>query len=185
MESRDPDRPFPVEYAALGLLIEAPGHGYELRKRLYLGLEPFWHVAASQLYSVLHRLESKGWIDGRVEKPDRRPTRTVYRVTPVGEQAFWSWVEKPVKHLRLLRVEFFAKIYFLRRLAPERAISLVDTQIEFLEQLRACLRNRNRIESDDEPLAALALEFRRDQVTNVIRWMRKHESVLTLKEDDG
>jgi DNA-binding PadR family transcriptional regulator len=185
MELRDPERPFPVEYAALGLLIEAPRHGYELRERLRIGLERLWHVAASQLYSVLHRLEDKGWIDGRDETPDKRPTRTVYRVTPVGEQAFWRWVVEPVKHLRDLRIEFFVKVYLLRRVAPETIPSLFDAQIESLKELRARLRDQDRIDSDDDALAELALEYRRNQVANVIRWMRKHRLDFTSKEDDG
>ena len=79
------ERGFPVEFAAMGFLIERPCHGYALRARLAEGLGPLWQVASSQLYQVLHRLEESGWVDRSDEILSGGPARSVYHVTAAGK----------------------------------------------------------------------------------------------------
>ena len=172
-------RSFAVEYVALGFLIESSMHGYELRERLSAGLGTVWRVAASQLYNVLGRLERKGLVTRRVEPQEGRPSRNVYAVTPKGEQAFWSWVVSPVRHLRDVRVEFLAKVYLLRRLAPERVPALVDAEIESLTRLKGHLARKGRIESDDRSFGRFALRFRQSQIENTIQWLTDSRAQLT------
>lgn len=173
-------RSFAVEYVALGFLVESPMHGYELRERLSAGLGSVWRIAASQLYNVLGRLEQKGLVTCRVEPQEGRPSRNVYAVTQKGEQAFWSWVSSPVRNLRDVRVEFLAKVYLLRRLAPEKILALVDAEIETLKRLHGHLARKERIESDDQPFGELALCFRKSQIENTIRWLTDSRMQLTL-----
>lgn len=160
-------------------------HGYELRDRLSEGLGSLWRIASSQLYNVLRRLEEKGWIDGRIEQQAGRPSRNVHQITAQGESAFWSWVTAPVGHLRDVRVELLAKIYFLRRLAPERVEALIDAELMSLNRLRAHLEARNRIESDDKAFGALALGFRRSLVDGAIGWLEENRVRLaSVKESE-
>ena len=84
MEYSRRSRGLAVEFAVLGLLIEAPMHGYELRDRLTAGLGALWRIASSQLYSVLHRLDEQGWVTCAVELPAAGPARNVYRATDAG-----------------------------------------------------------------------------------------------------
>ncbi|GAB4086866.1 PadR family transcriptional regulator [Myceligenerans cantabricum] len=51
-----------LETAVLGLLNEAPLHGYELRKRLSLALGPFRALSYGSLYPALQRLAARGLI---------------------------------------------------------------------------------------------------------------------------
>ena len=167
-------RSFAVEYVVLGFLLEHPMHGYELRDRLTAGLGSLWRIATSQLYSVLHRLEERHWVCCDIEPQEDRPTRKVYRVTAAGEKAFWAWAVSPVRHLRDVRVEFLAKLYLLRRLAPHRVADLVTAEIGALHQLAERLNRPERIESDDSAFGRLALEFRRSQVAGTLSWLHAY-----------
>ena len=179
MEYQGRSRGLAVEYAILGFLLEAPMHGYELRDRLAQGLGSFWRVASSQLYQVLHRLNEQGWVEGTtVEARFAGPSRNVYRTTDTGEEAFWKWATSPVRHARQIRIEFLAKVYFLRRLAPERLSGLVGGQIEALRELRKHLVARPRLETDDVGLGELAASYRRSQVEGTIRWLVENEPKL-------
>jgi PadR family transcriptional regulator AphA len=178
MEYRRRSRGLAVEHAVLGFLVEAPAHGYELRDRLVRGVGSFWRIASSQLYQVLHRLEEEGWVERAVEAGSAGPSRNVYRITRKGEGAFWSWAASPVRHVRQIRVEFLAKVYFLRRLAPERLSGLVAGQIEALRELRKHMRGRPRLETDDVGLGELAASYRRSQVAGTIRWLVENEPKL-------
>jgi len=183
MESSADPRSFPVHYAALGYLSEGPMHGYELRERLRRGLGGLWRIASSQLYSVLHRLEEHGWADPHVESDAARPARTVYRITPEGARAFDAWVAEPVAHPRDLRVEFLAKLYFLRRRSAEAARGLIDAQVGVLEEADAGLARRGALESDDAGFGEIAASFRRQRLRSTIEWLRESEALLTEVEE--
>jgi DNA-binding PadR family transcriptional regulator len=92
-----------LDFAVLGLLYEAPMHGYELRKQLGARLGGFRAFSYGSLYPALRRLVRDGLIiEDRVEADDRRgerPTesvwprrgggrRRVYRITAEGKERF-------------------------------------------------------------------------------------------------
>lgn len=76
-----------LELAILGLLHEAPVHGYELRKQLGQRLGGFRAFSYGSLYPALRRLTRAGLI---VEDPEpwSRRGRRVYRITADGKERF-------------------------------------------------------------------------------------------------
>lgn len=81
-----------LELAVLGLLHEAPMHGYELRKRLNLMLGWGRLLSYGSLYPALKKMLKADWIEERTVQQDgtrqsRRP-RIVYQLTPAGEDEF-------------------------------------------------------------------------------------------------
>lgn len=52
-----------LELAILGLLLESPMHGYELRKRLTGLLGAFRAFSYGSLYPTLRRMQADGLID--------------------------------------------------------------------------------------------------------------------------
>jgi DNA-binding PadR family transcriptional regulator len=183
MEYR-PSRGFPVEYAALGFLVEAPRHGYDLHRDLSDGLGALWHIALSQLYSVLHRLVEENWAAVEVEPQEDRPSRQMYSVTAEGRRAFWRWACSPVTHPRDLRVVFLAKVYFLRRLRPEAVRGLVDAQSSQLCVILAALRERGSASSDDGAVAAATCSFRAGQMETAIRWLDANRELLESAKEE-
>jgi DNA-binding PadR family transcriptional regulator len=85
-----------LEIAVLGLLNEAPMHGYELRKRLSNLLGAFRAFSYGSLYPTLRRLQEAGWLTE--EAPDSVPGavvrsrrgKRVYRLTAEGKEHFAS-----------------------------------------------------------------------------------------------
>ena len=83
-----------LEPAILGLLDEAPLHGYELRKRLNLMLGSFRALSYGSLYPCLKSLVIRGWIVG-THSADAPPhalagkrARIVYQLTAEGKEHF-------------------------------------------------------------------------------------------------
>jgi PadR family transcriptional regulator AphA len=183
MEYR-PSRGFPVEYAALGLLIETPRHGYELHRDLSEGLGSLWRVASSQLYSVLHRLVEEGWAAVEVEPQEDRPSRHTYTATEAGRRAFWQWAGSPVMHPRDLRVVFLAKIYFLRKLRPEAIGRLIDAQRSVLAEALASVTERGAIASDDVAVGTAACSFRAAQMESALRWLEESRTLLESQREE-
>ncbi|PKW13424.1 PadR family transcriptional regulator [Saccharopolyspora spinosa] len=81
-----------LELAVLGLLHEAPMHGYELRKRLHDTVGAFRALSCGTLYPTLRRLLRAGLIEEEPESPGSRAwgrrARRVYRITAAGQQRF-------------------------------------------------------------------------------------------------
>jgi DNA-binding PadR family transcriptional regulator len=77
-----------LELAILGLLREAPVHGYELRKQLGLRLGGFRVFSYGSLYPALRRLTTAGLIVEEPEEPRSRRSRRVYRITAEGKERF-------------------------------------------------------------------------------------------------
>ena len=81
-----------LELAILGLLQEAPVHGYELRKKLGLRLGGFRLFSYGSLYPALRRLTRAGLIaeapEQQVPEPGTwsRRSRRVYRITAEGKE---------------------------------------------------------------------------------------------------
>lgn len=87
----------PIKHIVLGLLIERPGYGYDLKHRLSERFA-FLELSENAVYSVLNRLEEDGWIE---PEPNQRPAQTRrgaprirYRPTPVGRQRFKEWIRR-------------------------------------------------------------------------------------------
>jgi DNA-binding PadR family transcriptional regulator len=86
-----------LEFAVLGLLREAPMHGYELRKRLNTSLGVFRAFSYGSLYPCLKTLVQQGWLaeetgagpDGASVAPlSGRRAKIVYRLTAEGKERF-------------------------------------------------------------------------------------------------
>lgn len=81
-----------LEFAILGLLHEAPMHGYVLRKRLHDTLGMFRTFSYGSLYPTLRRLLRAGWIveeDGApADAVWGRKGRRVYKLTAEGKEHF-------------------------------------------------------------------------------------------------
>ncbi|MGU3291175.1 PadR family transcriptional regulator [Williamsia sp. M5A3_1d] len=79
-----------LELAVLGLLLEAPMHGYELRKRLTGLLGAFRAFSYGSLYPTLRRMQTDGLIeeDAGPQGTLKRRARRVYKMTPAGRERF-------------------------------------------------------------------------------------------------
>ena len=84
-----------LELAILGLLQEAPMHGYELRKELATKLGTLRAaISFGTLYPTLKRLRAAGWIsatvpaEGVIPPLTSRRGRIVYKITADGKERF-------------------------------------------------------------------------------------------------
>lgn len=176
MEYRAGSRGFPVEYAALGFLVEKPMHGYELRARIEEGLGPLWRIASSQLYQVIRRLEKQGLVRRTSRATSAGPSRAVVHATEQGAAEFWAWAEAPVSSMRDVRVEFAAKLYFARRLRPRTVSVLIDRQISALDPMQHHVHSQNH--GDDAALQAAWQMLQQSTIENFASWLHAHRDVL-------
>jgi DNA-binding PadR family transcriptional regulator len=137
-----------LRIAALGLLAQHPGSGYDLLKRFEKSMANVWPATQSQLYGELNKLAAAGLIE--VSDVGARG-RKEYRVTDAGRAELVRWVtnpqdDPPHRSPELLRV------FLLGEVPPEQARKYVA---EFAEHSEAELARLQRLDAsiswgDDE-----------------------------------
>src|SRR6201995_4860492 len=86
------DRLVSLRMAALGLLAQAPGRGYDRLKRFEESMANVWPATQSQLYGELNKLADAGLI----EVSDIGPRgRKEYRITDAGPAELQRWESSP------------------------------------------------------------------------------------------
>lgn len=164
----------------LGLLMIRPQHGYELYQTFRRELGAIWRIGMSQLYAQLRQMESAGWVSAEIEPQTNRPTRKRYHVTPQGENVFLEWVHQPTSHLRYIRLEFLARLYFFRSLNLPHLDRLVTRQKDLFRQRADALAQSaaQAAAQDTQGFRRLVLEFRQGQYEAVLRWLDRCLEVL-------
>jgi DNA-binding PadR family transcriptional regulator len=128
-----------LRIAALGLLSEESGSGYDLLKRFEESLANVWPATQSQLYGELVKLAEAALIEVTAIGPRGRKE---YRITAAGHAELQRWVadpqaDPPVRSAKLLRV------FLLDELRPEQArdhlasvADHADAEVQRLEKVR-------------------------------------------------
>jgi DNA-binding PadR family transcriptional regulator len=166
----------PQEYVILGLLMKGDMHGYELHHHLSSGFGSIWYSGMSNIYALLKRLEFTKKVISKVEVQNNRPSKKVYSITPEGQEVFLSWIHRPVERIRALRLEFLAKLFFMRELD----IGGTDTLIK--KQMKICQENLDRMlqrnEKCSDEFDHLVYKFKICQIDAILQWLQGCEKYL-------
>jgi|SRR6185312_11859891 len=77
-----------VNWLVLGLVIERPGYGSEIRNRFERKYGDVLSLGESYVYGVIDRLLARGWIEVVAGTDVGRQPRTRYRATALGMQTY-------------------------------------------------------------------------------------------------
>lgn len=81
-----------LRHAVLASLLEGEAAGYELSKRFDVSVANFWSATPQQLYRELERLESEGFVQGRLVEQTRRPNKRVFSLTQRGRDELHAFI---------------------------------------------------------------------------------------------
>ncbi|MCY7395641.1 MAG: PadR family transcriptional regulator [Nocardioides sp.] len=84
-----------LEHALLVALREHPSSGLDLAKRFSRSIGYFWSATHQQIYRVLSRMESDGWVSVEAVAQTGRPDKKVYDVTATGRRVLAGWLAEP------------------------------------------------------------------------------------------
>lgn len=171
------------EYAILGVLMTGPKHGYELHGYICSKMNQFWHLSMSQAYALLKRMENSGLVASKEELQENRPTKKIFTITQKGTRRFLQWVSSPVEHVRDLRIEFMAKLFFVIELQLKEGLSLFDKQIEVLQdKLRMIDSSKENV---DDEFQALLYSFKSTLSSTVLDWLNECKASFSPNEKRG
>ncbi len=126
----------PVKAACLAVLLEAPGHGYDVAKRINLRMGT-WAIHPKHIYQPLKQLIAAGLVRSEVESiPDPPGYRKVYYPTEAAKQARLDWFgSRPA--MSVLRVDIHARVAFSEEEdAPDLLRALAEYREDLLEAIQ-------------------------------------------------
>ncbi len=85
-----------LEHAILVSLSEQSGAGLDLTRRFDKSIGFFWTATHQQIYRVLARMESDGWVSPTTQAQQGRPDKKVYDVTDAGRAELARWLAEPL-----------------------------------------------------------------------------------------
>ena len=84
-----------LEHAILVSLSEQPASGLDLTRRFDRSIGFFWTATHQQIYRVLGRMESDGWVLFETVAQQGRPDKKVYDVTAARADRARRWLAEP------------------------------------------------------------------------------------------
>lgn len=161
-----------LRHAALGLLSQEPGSGYDLLKRFKDSMDNMWPATQSQLYGELNKLAGAGLI----EVSDIGPRgRKEYAITDAGRAELRRWMispqnDPPLRNAAMLRV------FLLGQLTPAQAHEYLESLMALAEREHAhykeILDSYDWSVDDDAFFARAALEQGLKWTQHEIDWAR-------------
>jgi DNA-binding PadR family transcriptional regulator len=170
-----------TECAILGLLSRKERSGYDLLKVIEGGVGFFWTPAKSQLYALLPKLVERGLLKARRVEQDKRPAKTLYRITPAGRRALRSGLEQPSPAID--RNAFELRVFFGDHMRPGAVRKMVQAR---RDSQRAHLARLDAIEPTVDPETQLypylTLLAGKENAKAAIRWAEQALELLEGKE---
>jgi DNA-binding PadR family transcriptional regulator len=180
-----------LELAVLGLLQEAPLHGYELRKRLNTLLGSLRALSYGSLYPALRDMQANGWI--AEDQPDAdvagapaltgKRGKVVYKLTAEGKERFADLLSE-AGPAAWEDENFGVHFAFFGQTDADVRLRILEGRRSRLEEraygVRASMsRTRERLDSYTEELARHGLESAEREV----RWIE--ELIASERKNDS
>lgn len=172
-------RPPGMELALLGFLLQGPQHGYQLHQLISdpAGMGLIWNLKQSQLYALLSKLEADGSVSSTLHHQEPHPPRKVFALTESGRKVFYNWLTSPVLAPRLVRQQFFAKLYFAKRENKDIVQELIKVQQVVCENWGEDFK-RKLVASEQASYRWAMYQYRIGQVQALQSWLDSYEKIL-------
>ncbi|MBA2369821.1 MAG: PadR family transcriptional regulator [Candidatus Protochlamydia sp.] len=162
-----------TRYAILGMLLDGPCSGYEIKSLMGRSTAYFWRESDSTIYPMLKLLANEGKAQSTVVFVGKKQ-KEVFSITELGREEFKKWLESSTGS-EIPRNEFLLKLFFVT-VQPE----IVHLFQERLEKIVMIYDDYKKIEErleglSDSPRRSVRLKTLRyglDQLEHEIRWLK-------------
>ena len=164
-----------TRYAILGMLLDAPSTGYEMKALMGRSTVYFWRESDSTIYPMLKVLAKEKKVVSKIVYVGKKK-KEVFSITEAGREEFKAWLRSPTGS-ETPRNEFLLKLFFvteqkeITRLFQESLEKAGKMYAEYkkieerLEEMPDSPRKRVRLKALRYGLAHLALE---------IQWLKEN-----------
>lgn len=124
------------ELLFLGLLMEKPKHGYDIKRQIQDELFPFIGLEIKSIYYPLKKLEKSGLIKNDVGKEGNWPEKNVYSITAKGKKKFDELITRSFLSIERPYFQINLSLYFLNYVDREEAKRRLKARVVLLKKVR-------------------------------------------------
>lgn len=120
-----------TRYAILGVLLEGPATGYEIKSLMGRSTVYFWRESDSTIYPMLKVLAKEGKVLSEVAYVGKKK-KEVFSITETGQEEFRAWLKAPTSE-ETPRNEFLLKLFFVTN--RKEMVRLFQERLEKVEKM--------------------------------------------------
>ena len=166
-----------TRYAILGVLLDGPATGYEIKSLMGRSTVYFWRESDSTIYPVLKVLAKEGKVLPEIAYVGKKK-KEVFSITETGQAEFKAWFDGPTGD-ETPRNEYLLKLFFA--IDRDEVIRLFQERLEKIEKIYEEYKKiEERLESiPDSPRRAIrlkALKYGIAHLESEIRWLNEEKN---------
>ncbi len=124
------------EILFLGLLMEKPKHGYDIKRQIEDELVPFIGLEIKSIYYPLKKMESAGLIKRESGREGNYPEKFVYSITAKGKKKFEQLIAKSFLSVERPYFQMDLSLYFLQYIDKKVAKRRLKARLVLLKKIR-------------------------------------------------
>ena len=157
------------ELLFLGLLLDGPKHGYDIKRKIEEELFPFIGLRIKSIYYPLKKMERLGLVHKDVGREGKWPEKFIYRITPKGRKIFDHLVTESFLSIERPYFSIDLSLYFLPYVDKEIASRRLRARVIFLQRIKRGLEKLQNNLKDKKGHLHIILEHELDLVTAEIK----------------
>jgi PadR family transcriptional regulator, regulatory protein AphA len=163
-----------TRYAILGMLLEGPSTGYEIKSLMSRSTIYFWRESDSTIYPMLKVLAKEGKVLSEIAYVGKKK-KEVFSITETGRAEFKAWLERTTGS-ETPRNEFLLKLFFVTD--RKDMLRLFQERLEGSEKVYEELKKiEERLEGladfPSKTIRLKALRYGVAQLALEIRWLKE------------
>jgi DNA-binding PadR family transcriptional regulator len=137
------------EILFLGLLMEKPKHGYDIKRQIEDELVPFIGLQIKSIYYPLKKMEEAGLIKKESGREGNWPEKFIYSITPKGRKKFEQLIAKSFLSVERPFFQMDLSLYFLQYVDKNMARRRLKARLTMLKKIRKHLADSRGKLSDN------------------------------------
>lgn len=164
-----------LKYVVLGLLLEYPHYGYEIKRKFENNLGDVWPISYGQLYPTLKRLTEAGYVTKHQESGKKAIDKNVYSITEKGREHFRKWFYKvPKKAQFSVKDEFSLLLMFLQNDGTRDTEVIIKRQLNLVSRIHERYKKQlNSISSVGSRFQYMVVKKMIYQIEAEIKWLEE------------
>jgi DNA-binding PadR family transcriptional regulator len=164
------------EMLFLGLLVDGPKHGYEIKRTIEEELFPFVGLQVKSIYYPLKKMEQLDLIRKDVGREGKWPEKFVYSITPKGRKIFDHLITESFLSIERPFFNIDLSLYFLPYVDKKIARKKMRGRIIFLKRIHREIEQL--LAKNPTKHLSIILEHDRDLVAAEIKSLSKLSDTL-------
>lgn len=124
------------EMLFLGLLMDGPKHGYEIKRKIEEDLFPFVALKVKSIYYPLKKMEQLKLVTKDVGREGKFPEKFVYSITPKGRKIFNHLITESFLSIERPYFNIDLSLYFLQYVDKKIVKRQLRGRVIFLNRIK-------------------------------------------------